>query len=73
MNKYKNVSDSEQTVEGIGAVKAGEVVTINTPGFNNANFKPVDENGNVMDAKPDTAAPGANEKPQEGGSTAAQG
>lgn len=42
MPKYKNISDKELWLPGIGKVKAGG--TIKQPdGFNNANFKKVEE------------------------------
>lgn len=38
MNKYKNISDQEVTLPGVGIIKPGEEVEM-TKGFNNANFK----------------------------------
>lgn len=36
--KYKNISDKDLSLVGVGLVKAGEVVEVNEP-INNANFQ----------------------------------
>ena len=43
MPKYKNKTEKDLTLIGIGVVKAGEVIT-QPDGFNNANFEKVAEN-----------------------------
>ncbi len=46
MSKYKNISDKDLSIPGIGIVKAGEEREM-PEGFNNANFKKVASNEEV--------------------------
>lgn len=43
MATFKNVSDMEQTVDGVGLVKPGETCEIIDENFNNPNFEKVKE------------------------------
>lgn len=45
--KYKNISDQDQTVIGVGVVKAGETIEVDTP-IENPNFVLVPEKGKRM-------------------------
>jgi hypothetical protein len=42
--KYKNVSDKELSISGVGSVKPGQEVDM-PEGFHNANFEPVKKAG----------------------------